>query len=465
LAVVLRAGLRAADGGGRPPAFVMAGVAALGALSAAYAVCLASLLAADGPVHGAAAAGQAAAAMAALAGGDASAAVRGGWAGPLHVLLALVVLAAALAVRAVLWPAPPRDGHDDEEHARAASIVAEHGGDSLAPFALRADKAFFFAGGGMLAYRTLGGTAVVSGDPVGPPGAAPAILAAFLRFAAAHGWDVVVTAAGERHLDAYRALGLRTLRIGSEAVADPAALSLAGRAHKSLRKAVNRVERRGWTVEVVRASQLTATLQAELARVQAAWRAGRPRIYGFAMTMDRLWGAPEDARDVYVLGRAPGGALHGFLRFLPYADGLSLDAMRRAGGEPNGFTEALVVAGLHHAAATGCREVSLNFAGFAHVMAADAILGRGGRALRAVLRLLHRRFQLERLARFNERFDPAWRPRFLVYTSATRLPAAALRVLQAEAYVRPPRPRPRADAWRPASAPVRRPATTGGAAR
>src|ERR687885_2691391 len=102
------------------------------------------------------------------------------------------------------------------------------------------------------------------------------------------------------------------------------------------------------------------------------------------MARDRLGGAPEDARALYVLGRVPAGALHGFLRFLPYRRGLSLDAMRRVGDEPNGFTESLVVAALRHARAVGCEEVSLNFAGFAHVMAADAMLGRGARVLRRV---------------------------------------------------------------------------------
>jgi lysyl-tRNA synthetase class 2 len=74
--------------------------------------------------------------------------------------------------------------------------------------------------------------------------------------------------------------------------------------------------------------------------------------------------------------------------------------------------------------------------------------------LRLLLRRFHGRFQLERLLRFNEKFFPAWRPRFLVYGTRTQLPLAALRVLQAEAYIRPPRPRPLAARWRPLSDPV-----------
>jgi lysyl-tRNA synthetase, class II len=370
-----------------------------------------------------------------------------------HVLLASATLVLLAAVRAILAPVPAQDGHDPGEHRRAAEIIRAHGRCSIAPFILRADKSFFFAHGGVLAYRTVRDTAVVSGDPVGPPGSAPAIVAEFLRHARRKGWDVAIMAAGSEHLAAYRALGLHVLRIGSEAVADPGAITLDGGAHKTLRKAVNRVHRRGWTVEVVPAARLRPDQVRDLAAVDAAWRRSQPRLTGFSMAMDRLWGAEEDARDLYVLGRAPDGGLHGFLRFIPYAAGLSLDAMRRVGGEPNGFNEALIVAALRHAEAAGIAEVSLNFAGFEHVMASDSVLDRRARLVRAALRLAHGRFQLERLARFNARFDPAWRPRHLVYGSYTRLPRTALRVLQAEAYVRAPSHRWRKDAWLPAERP------------
>src|SRR5436305_1372522 len=87
-----------------------------------------------------------------------------------HALGAIVV-----TLRALLAPAHARDGHDAADHRRAARIVAAHGGDSIAPFALRADKAYFFSQGGMVSYRTLRETAVVAGDPVGPRRQAGAI--------------------------------------------------------------------------------------------------------------------------------------------------------------------------------------------------------------------------------------------------------------------------------------------------
>jgi lysyl-tRNA synthetase class 2 len=87
-------------------------------------------------------------------------------------------------------------------------------------------------------------------------------------------------------------------------------------------------------------------------------------------------------------------------------------------------------------------------------MAASAALSRRQRVLRAALRAVHGRFQLERLVRFNEKFFPTWRPRYLVYGRRTHLPLAALRVLQAEAYLRPPRARPLSAGWKPAPGPA-----------
>src|SRR3954468_11264037 len=110
----------------------------------------------------------------------------------LTLLFASAVAASAVAVRGLLRPVAAREGHSAEEHARALRIVRAYGNDSLAPFVLREDKAFFFAAGGFLAYRTLRETTVVSGDPIGPPSAARAILGAFLGYADRCGWRVAV---------------------------------------------------------------------------------------------------------------------------------------------------------------------------------------------------------------------------------------------------------------------------------
>jgi lysyl-tRNA synthetase class 2 len=428
-------------------------VVATGSVLGAWAIAIASVLSAD-RVRGLGAASATAAGW--LLGGswwlDSGAPAALG----LDALVVVAVCSAAVFLRRLLRPAASAVGHDADEHRRAAAIVARYATDSLAPFALREDKSFHFACGGMLAYRTLRGTAVVSGDPIGPDGAAALILADFERDAAARGWDVILTGASERHLDRYRALGLKTLCIGEEAVVDPSTFSLAGRSMKALRHAVTRQARRGWTIDTVDGAELTPTLTGELARVEAAWRADRPRLTGFSMTLGRLWGAEEDDDSLYVIGRDPDGAVRAFLRFARYRAGLSLDVMRRVGESPNGLNDALVVTAIEYARAHGLPAVSLNFAGFAHVMGPGRELAPSQRAMRWVLSRTHGRFQLERLVTFNKKFAPRWERRYLVHREPRRLPVLGLRVLQAEAYLRTPRTRPLTARWEPRALPVGR---------
>jgi lysyl-tRNA synthetase class 2 len=446
LAAVLFANRRAFVRGGAATRGLIAATVAVGAVALAYAVDVGFLLISNrARGFGSALAG------AATALGEGAWWLRSGEpiAIVLDALLITAVLATAVFLRALMRPARAADGHTAGDHYRAAEIVARHGSDSLDPFALREEKAFFFSRGGMLAYRTLRETAVVSGDPIGPPGTAAGIAGDFLLFASERGWDVVFTAVSQRFLDDYRGLGLRTMCIGEEAAVDPAGFTLEGRAIRKVRQSVTRAERRGWSVEIVDGVQPHSPLAAELAAVEAHWRAARKRNHGFAMSLGRLWGSPEDAHAVYALGREPDGSLGAFVRFARTGHVLSLDVMRRLGDEPNGLNEALVARTLEWAREHDIAEVSLNFAGFAHVMASRASLSGSQRLLRLAIGRVHGRFQLERLTTFNNKFKPLWRPRYLVFGTRTHLPLAALRVLQAEAYIRPPRTTSRPACWKP----------------
>jgi lysyl-tRNA synthetase class 2 len=347
------------------------------------------------------------------------------------------------------------------ELAAASALVARHGEDSIAPFILRPDKAFAFASGGVLAYRVLGRTAVVSGDPVAAPGRAPVVLASFLDAARERGWSVTLYGAAAAELVSYRRLGLRALRVGEEAVVRPADFSLEGRAVRKLRQSVHRVKRRGWHITACDGSAIDAATEAELDALEARWRASRPRLLGFAMSLGAFEGGVAPA-DLYLFARGPDGTLGASMRFIAHRGKLSLDTMRRVGETPNGLNEALVCRALEEARTRGVPEVSLNYAGLAHLVREPASGGWARRRLVALaMALLGRRFQMERLVRFNEKFSPEWRPRYLLYTSRRSLPTALLRVLQAEGYL--PERAPRA-ARRSVRA-VRRPSRASAAIR
>jgi len=357
------------------------------------------------------------------------------WSIVVDLLVACALAMSALVIRSVVRPAAVSAGDSEDGLPVARAIVEAHGEDSLSPFILRPDKQFEFAAGGVTAYRLVGKTAVVSGDPVAPPESTPEVLAQFLRSARPAGWRVAFYGASARHLEQYRRVGLRALCVGEEAVVDPARFTLEGRAVRKLRQSVHRVSRRGWEIIACDGREISPDLEREIDSLEHAWRAGKRRLIGFAMAMGEFESGVAP-RDLYLIARSPDGDLRAVMRFISHREKLSLDTMRRIGETPNGLNEALVCRALEVARERGVREVSLNYAGLGHLVRNEPSGGPVTRTLvRAAVGILGRRFQMERLVRFNEKFAPEWRPRYLVYESRLGLPRTVLRVLQVEGYL------------------------------
>jgi lysyl-tRNA synthetase class 2 len=357
------------------------------------------------------------------------------WTTLIEGLLGCAALISVLAMRSLLRPAPSTNRHVENEYRAARAIVERHGEDSLSPFILRPDKALQLAAGGVLSYRVIGGTAIVSSDPVAPGGAAPEVLASFLEVARRRGWQVALWGASERHLAAYGELGLRSICVGEEAFVYPSRFTLEGRPVRKLRQSVHRVQRRGWEITAHEGRAIDAALEAEIDEVEWAWRARQRRMHGFAMGMG-VFDSEVRPDDLYVLARSPEGELGAVMRFIGHCGKLSLDTMRRVGETPNGLNEALVCKALAVARTRGVEEVSLNYAGLGHLVRGQPSRNPVARfASDLVMAPLGRHFQMERLVRFNDKFSPEWRPRYLVYETRMALPRVVVRVLQAEGYL------------------------------
>ncbi len=356
--------------------------------------------------------------------------------GGLGAATALLTLAALLApVRR-----RPGLGPQDEERVRAL-LAARCDQDSLGYFALRDDKSVVFSASGKaaVAYRVVGGVTLAAGDPLGDREAWPGAIAAWLADAERYAWTPGVVGASEDGAVVYARCGFDALELGDEAVLDLATFTLEGRAMRTVRQAVGRAERAGYTVDVSRQRDVDPVHLGVAARVADALR-GEEVERGFSMALGRV-GDPRDGDVVLVRVRDGGGRLVAVLTFVPWGrDGLSLDVMRRARDSENGTVE-LALAGLVGAAPRlGVRRISLNFAVFRSVLERGTRVGAGPvtRLWRRTLLLGSRWWQIESLYRANAKYHPDWYPRFVCFRQARDLPHVVVATLEAEAFIQRP---------------------------
>ncbi len=326
---------------------------------------------------------------------------------------------------------PARDRAPTTPEATLRQLVRT-GTGTLDYFLLRDDKRHVVRDGAAIGYRYLSGVGLGSGDPVGPEGAAATVLSAFVARCDDHGWRPAVVGVHERFRPAWEAAGLQAIALGDEAVLDVSTVRLSGQDRKSLRQAVNRIAR-DHTFDLVAVSQLSPPERAELRHLSDTWRGGQPER-GFAMALGRI--ADREDGDVRIArARDADGELAAFLQLVPCAGGASLDVMRRRRRSPNGLNDFLIVRTAQALAAGGEQRLSLNFAVMRALLAADVPLRWWQRPLVPGLRLLSRWFQIESLYRFNDKFDPLWEPRVLLYRDPVDLPVVAIAALQAEAFL------------------------------
>jgi lysylphosphatidylglycerol synthetase-like protein (DUF2156 family) len=355
---------------------------------------------------------------------------------------AFLIVVAGLAARALwLWFRPlPGTVAAEGDHARATELVHEHGRDSLAYFALRRDKSYFFSPSGrsFLAYRAINGTALVAGDPIGDPAERAELIAEFRRVASLKGWRVAVAGVSADALADYVGLGFKSLYLGDEAVVKPTEFSLEGRPIRKVRQSVTRLAKCGYTVRMLSTADADERLRAELRAVSEEWRGNWPER-GYTMALDALFRYPDTVLAVALDGD---GRVGGFLQLVPSpaSDGYSLASMRRRHETPNGLMEFLIVESLAWAREHAVGEVSLNFAVFADFLHADDGAPARTRALRWGLLKADRLFQLERLHSFNRKFFPHWRRRYFCFERWSDFPLAGLAYLHAESLLTPPGP-------------------------
>lgn len=335
--------------------------------------------------------------------------------------------------------AAPRDLPDPKARALARELVREHGHDTLAYFKLRADKRYLFSDDhrAFVGYRIESGVLIISGEPIGPDDALPQLLAKLAHFSEQRGLRLAAVGVSATTKPLFEQLGLHSLYLGDEAIVDTCSFSLEGRAIRKVRQSVSRLEKQGYSYTIATVATLTPAAIAEAEQAALQWL-GDTDERGFSMALDADIAAHEET--LLVLARDPQGELRGLLHLVPgYGRPvLSLSMMRRHPEAPNGLTEFMIVKTIEQLRDRGINELSLNFAAFARLLHSPE--GIAERLLRRFLQLADSFFQIERLYRFNDKFNPHWEARYLMHEGALSLPRTALATLWVEGQLPKPPP-------------------------
>jgi lysyl-tRNA synthetase, class II len=326
-----------------------------------------------------------------------------------------------------------------DERRRALDLVRAHGADALSFFKLRSDSRYLFAADGqsLVAYRVRNGVLLLAGDPVGPAAALPGLLREVDELARDHGLRVGVLGASPRLVEPARAIGLRALYIGDDAIVELDRFSLEGRPMRKVRQSVARAQRSGYAASAQALGDLDAGAVDELEALTARWRAGAPER-GFSMTMDSLDGGHQ-AEAIVVVARDAGGRARGFVHCVPCygRPAMAVSVVPRDRDTPNGLTEFLIARTVETLRERGVRELSLYFAAFARLLrephgTRDRLLGR-------LVALGSLGLQMESLYRFDKKFASRWEPRYLLYPGRLGLARTGLAAMRAEGQLPPPR--------------------------
>jgi lysyl-tRNA synthetase class 2 len=354
-------------------------------------------------------------------------------------LLTLGVAGLIGACYLLFRPLRHRSPHTEDDWARARRLVRLYGSDTLAYFALRDDKSFFFGSDGeaFVAYTYLGGYALVSGDPIGAKDSVDPLLDEFLEFCSERSWRVAFLAARTSEMPRYAARGLRSFYLGDEAIVECDRFSMDGPSMKGVRAAVRRVGRTH-RFEIMRESQAPASLVRQLNAISEQWRGKAPER-GFTMALSQdIEGAGRNPEFLLCVALDEKGVPGGFLRIVPaYGDdfGYTLDLMRHRPDAPNGMTEFLIAQTALALKAEGISRLSMNFAMWGRLFSEDVHFSARQRMAKKAVDVLNPFFQIKSLHDFNEKFSPAWVSRELVFEDPADLPRVGLLYAGAEGFL------------------------------
>ncbi|MET3805221.1 lysylphosphatidylglycerol synthetase-like protein (DUF2156 family) [Nakamurella sp. UYEF19] len=284
-------------------------------------------------------------------------------------------------------------------------------------------------GQSIISYRVVGTVAIAIGDPVGPQSRHADAIRGFCSFCRDAGWTPCAFAATSAFTAG--APELHKVQIGEDTVLNLPDLEFVGKSWQDVRTAINRAKREGITMMTGRLIDFPPDLRAKIERLSQEWVEGKP-LPEMSFTLGTVDHALDPEMRTHI-AIDNSGTVQGITTWLPvHRDGdvvgWTLDLMRRRGDGFRPVMEYLIAESALAFKAEGCATVSLSVAPLARrsrIVGPRRLLDR---TLDGMSAALEPTYGFRSLLAFKAKFQPEFKPVYLVYSHAADLPVVAMAI-------------------------------------
>lgn len=339
----------------------------------------------------------------------------------LRATVGVVTVALFFAVLKLLHPAFSKPSLLPVIDLERVRTIVENSRKTYANFALLGDKFFLVSERrtAFIMYAINGRSWVALGDPVGPEDEMPELIWKFREICDRHdGWTVFYEIE-RRNLHIYIDLGLTLLKLGEEARVPLATFSLEGSTRKGLRHTCNRIEKEGYTFELIPTAAIPSLLP-ELKAISDEWLLGKNiKEKGFSIGFFNIEYLKHQPAGIV----RKNGKIIAFMNIWQGAEKeeLSGDLMRYLPGAANGVMEYLFVQLMLWGKQEGYTWFNMGMAPLSG-LEEHALAPLWNRLGSLVFRHGEHFYNFQGLRRYKEKFDPEWEPKYLASPGGLKLP-------------------------------------------
>ncbi len=298
-------------------------------------------------------------------------------------------------------------------------MAQQFGTSSLDYFKLTDDKKLYFSDryNGFVSYRNDNNFAVVLDIPIGPQENLKKLISEFDQFCSKQGLKTAYYRVNQAAMELLTTLKKKHLLIGQEGLCHVIDFSLEGKDKKSLRNAVNNLEKRGYTTEIKTAPQ-SEELVKELQSISDEWlkEFNKKEIVFAEGKFDSNFIKNQDC----IILKDENNSIKAFLNIIPdfAKDECTYDMIRKTKDAPNRAMDLLIFKTIDYTKSKNLRYLNLGMAPLSGIENAN---NSAEELMKYAYNKVGRFKHYQSLRFFKEKYAQTWNNQYLVYSHDTDL--------------------------------------------